>query len=297
LDLFLFQEDCMAKVAIVTDSTANLPAEVTRTLPIYSVPLHVIWEEKSYLDQVEMSADEFYARLRTDKVLPTTSQPPPSAFKEVYVHLLEEGYDILTITIASKLSGTMDSAIQARATLPGPRIELVDSDTTSLALGFQVLAAARIAEQGATLKECKTIAEQAKQKTGVLFVLKTLEFLARGGRIGGAAAFVGTLLNLKPILEIREGRVEAVERVRTSAKALDRVLDIFEQRAHLDSAPPLRIAVLHSDTADEAEELLVRARQRFGLTEVSEAFIGRVSPVIGVHAGPGALGIAYMTGM
>jgi DegV family protein with EDD domain len=287
----------MAKVAIVTDSTTNLPEEVTQNLPIFTVPLHVIWGEKSYLDQVDMSSDEFYARLKSDKVLPTTSQPAPQAFKETYVKLLEEGYDILTITIASKLSGTMDSAIQARAMLPGPRIELVDSQTTSLALGFMVLAAARTAGQGATLQECKKIAEQARGKVGVLFVLRTLEFLARGGRIGGASAFVGTLLNLKPILEIKDGRVEAVERVRTSAKAVDRLLDIFEQRARLDSCPPLRLAVLHSDTPDEAQQVLDRACQRFGISEVNEAFIGRVGPVIGVHAGPGALGIAYLTGM
>jgi len=287
----------MAKVAIVTDSTTNLPIEVTRNLPIFTVPLHVIWGEKSYLDQVDMSADEFYARLKSDKVMPTTSQPSPQAFKDVYVRLLEEGYDILTITIASKLSGTMDSAIQAKATLPGPRIELVDSQSVSLALGFLVLTAARIADQGATLKDCKIIAEQARNKIGVLFVLKTLEFLARGGRIGGAAAFVGTLLNLKPILEIRDGRVEAVERVRTSARAIDRLLNIFEQRVRLDTCPPLRLAVIHSDTPEEAQELMERARLRFGVSDVSEAFIGRVGPVIGVHAGPGALGIAYMTGM
>ena len=207
-----------------------------------------------------------------------------------------QGYDILTITIASKLSGTMDSAIQARKTLPGARIELIDSNSTSLAQGFQVLAAARLASQGATLAECKATAEKSIHKTGVYFVLKTLEFLARGGRIGGASAFVGTLLNLKPILEIRDGRVEAIEKVRTSNKAVDRLLDIFVSHVSRDQCP-VRIAVLHTDTPDEAEELLVRARNRFGLTDVSEAFIGRVSPVVGVHAGPGALGIAFMTGM
>lgn len=286
----------MAKVAIVTDSTANLPPVITRDLPIFTVPLHVIWGEQSYLDQVEITEDEFYARLKTDKILPTTSQPSPAAFTDTYERLIEQGYDILTITIASRLSGTMDSAIQAKNSLPGSHIELVDSLTTSLALGFQVLAAARLASKGATLQECVATAEQASQKTGVYFVLKTLEFLARGGRIGGASAFVGTLLNLKPILEIRDGRVEAIEKVRTSTKALDRLLEIFERQVLKDSRP-VRIAVLHTDTPDEAEQLLERARQRFDLSDVSEAFIGRVSPVIGVHAGPGALGIAFMTGM
>ncbi len=286
----------MSKVAIVTDSTANLPPEIIRNLPIHVVPLHVIWGEQSYLDQVELTSDQFYARLRTDKVLPTTSQPSPQAFKELYVRLLEEGYDILTVTISSRLSGTMDSALQAKAALPGPRIEVFDSLTTSLAMGFQVLAAARLASLGATLKECVVEATRAREKSGVLFVLKTLEFLARGGRLGGASAFVGTMLNLKPILELRDGQVEPVERVRTSNKAIDRMLDIFEERVNKNSCP-VRIACLHTDTPDEVSELLERARQRFGLTDVSEAFVSDISPVLGVYAGPGALGVAFMTGM
>ncbi len=286
----------MSKVAIVTDSTANLPPEITRNLPIYSVPLHVIWGEKSYLDQVEMTCDQFYARLRTDKILPTTSQPSPEAFKEMYTRLLDEGFDILTVTISSKLSGTMDSALQAKNSLPGSQIEVFDSMTTSLAMGFQVLAAARLANLGATLKECVVEVNRAREKSGVLFVLKTLEFLARGGRLGGASAFVGTMLNLKPILELRDGQVEPVERVRTSNKAIDRMLDVFEERARKDNCP-IRIACLHADTPDEGDQLLERARQRFGLTDVNEAFISRISPVLGVYAGPGALGVAFMTGM
>ncbi len=286
----------MSKVAIVTDSTANLPQEVARNLPIYVVPLHVIWGEQSFLDQIELTSDQFYARLRTDKILPTTSQPSPQAFKDMYVRLLDEGFDILTVTISSKLSGTMDSAIQAKSSLPGTKIEVFDSQTTSLAMGFQVLAAARLANLGATLKECTTAVEQARANSGVLFVLKTLEFLARGGRLGGASAFVGTMLNLKPILELRDGQVEPVERVRTSNKAIDRMLDLFEARVRQNSCP-VRLAVLHTDTPDEGNLLLERARQRFGLTDVGEAFLSNISPVLGVYAGPGALGVAYMTGM
>ncbi len=286
----------MSKVALVTDSTANLPPEITRNLPIHVVPLHVIWGEQSYLDQVELTSEQFYARLRTDKVLPTTSQPSPQAFKDLYVRLLEEGYDILTVTISSRLSGTMDSALQAKSSLPGSQIEVFDSMTTSLAMGFQVLAAARLANLGATLKECTTEVNRAREKSGVLFVLKTLEFLARGGRLGGASAFVGTMLNLKPILELSQGQVEPVERVRTSNKAIERLLEIFEERVKKDSCP-VRIACLHTDTPDEVKELLERARQRFGLTDVSEAFVSEISPVLGVYAGPGALGVAFMTGM
>jgi DegV family protein with EDD domain len=286
----------MSKVAIVTDSTSNLPIEVTRNLPIFTLPLQVIWGGETYRDGVDISSDQFYERLKTDKVLPTTSQPSPAAFRDQYVKLMEEGYDILTITITSKLSGTFDSAFQAKTMLPGSRIELVDSQTTSLALGLHVLRVAQMAAQGATLKEVKETAELARDHCGVFFVLNTLEYLHRGGRIGGAAAFVGTMLNLKPILEIRNGRVEAMERVRTSAKAIDRLLDLFEERVRKDKCQ-MSVATMYADTPREAEGLLGRAKARFGPGDVKEDFIGRVGPVLGVHTGPGALGIAYLTEM
>ena len=212
------------------------------------------------------------------------------------MRLIDEGYDILSLHIASKFSGTVDSAIQARNLLPGSNIEIVDSETTSLAMGFQVLAGARLATQGATLKECKVEAERAREHTGIYFVLNTLEFLHRGGRIGGAAAFMGTLLNLKPILEIRHGRIEAVERVRTAAKARERMIELFVQRVEA-SRCPIRIATLYTDNPDEADELIERARARFGISDVAETIKGQVGPVLGVHAGPGALGLAFMAGM
>jgi len=286
----------MAKVAVVTDSTGFIQPEFTRGLPIFYIPLHVIWGDETYLDNVDLTPDQFYAKLKVSKILPSTSQPSPAAFRDLYIKLIDEGYDILSVHIASKLSGTVDSAIQARNLLPGSHIEIVDSETTSLAMGFQVLAGARLAAQGATLKECKVEAERARDNTGVYFVLDTLEFLHRGGRIGGAQAFMGTLLNLKPILEIRHGRVEAVERVRTSTKARERMIDLFYNRVEQFRCP-VRIATLYTSDATQATELLEKARARFGLTDVGEAIQGQVGPVLGVHAGPGALGLAFMAGM
>jgi len=286
----------MAKVAILTDSTGFIAQEITRNLPIFYIPLHIIWGEETYLDNVNITNDEFYEKLKSSKITPSTSQPSPAAFHDLYTSLIDQGYDILSIHIASKLSGTIDSAIQARNMLPGAQIEIVDSFTTSLAMGFQTLAAARLAVQGATLKECKIEAERAREHTGLLFVLNTLEYLHRGGRIGGAQAFMGTLLNLKPILEVRNGRVEAVERVRTAAKARERMVELFFER--VDQARcPIRIATLHADTPDVSLSLLENARQRFGVSDVAETIQGIVCPVLGVHSGPGALGIAYMTGM
>lgn len=286
----------MSKVAIVTDSTAFILPEVTRNLPIFYVPLQVIWGEETFLDNVTITPDEFYQRLKGSKILPSTSQPSPAAFRDTYARLIEEGYDILSVHISSKLSGTLDSAIQAHNMLPGARIEIVDSETTSLAMGFQVLAAARLAVQGATLKECKVEAERAREHTGIYFVLDTLEFLHRGGRIGGAAAFMGTLLNLKPILELRNGRIEAVERVRTTSKARERMIDLFYQRVE-SARTPIRMATLFTDNPTDAQQLMEKARQRLGISDVAEAFLGNVSPVLGVHVGNGALGIAFMAGM
>jgi DegV family protein with EDD domain len=286
----------MAKVAIVTDSTAFMPTEFTRHLPIFFIPLHVIWGDETFLDNVDITADQFYEKLKTSKVLPSTSQPSPAAFQDLYLKLIDQGYDILSIHISARLSGTIDSAIQARNMLPNMQIEILDSETTSLAMGFHVLAAARLAAQGATLHECKIEAEQARSHCGVLFVLNTLEFLRRGGRIGGGAAFLGTMLNLKPILEIRGGRVEAVERVRTSTKARDRMIDLFVSKVAAERCP-IRIATMHADTPEDAALLLEKARQRFGITDVAETIIGNVSPVLGVHTGNGALGVAWMAGM
>ena len=286
----------MAKVAILTDSTGFTNPEVSRNLPIFYIPLHIIWGEETFLDNETITNDAFYEKLKVSKINPSTSQPSPAAFRDMYTNLIDQGYDILSIHIASKLSGTIDSAIQARNMLPGANIEIVDSFTTSLALGFQTLAAARLSLQGATLKECKIEAERARDNTGILFVLNTLEYLHRGGRIGGGAAFMGTLLNLKPILEVKNGRVEAVERVRTATKARERMVELFYERTD-KSRCPIRLATLYADTPIEAQNLLDQARQRFGVSDVTETILGRVTPVLGVHTGPGALGIAYMTGM
>lgn len=286
----------MSKVMIVTDSTSDLPAELLKDQPVVTLPLQVIWGNRTYLDGIDIHTQDFYKRLATEKVMPSTSQVTPEAFKTVYADLLEKGYDILSIHISGKLSGTLDSAIQAKSAFPGAKIELVDSNSTSLAMGFQVISAARMAGINASIEECKTVAEKASRQTGVYFVLKTLEFLHRGGRIGGAQAFLGTMLNFKPLLELRDGRIEAVERVRTMNKVIDRMLDLVEQKLQTETGP-IRLGVVHADAANEAELLLERARKRFTQTVVTETIISTVGPVLGTHSGPGALGLAYMAGM
>ncbi len=285
----------MARVAIVTDSTAYIPKDVIGSLPITVLPLQCIFGSEVLLDGVDIAPAQFYERLKTAKVLPTTSQATPGQFQEAFNTLLNQGYDILCIHISSKLSGTIDSAIQARSMFPGARIDIVDSLSSGMALGFNVLMTARAAAQGASLAECHALAERAVQHTGVLLLVDTLEFLHRGGRIGGGAAFLGTMLNLKPILELRNGRIEAVERVRTMGKAVDRLIALAEQR--IDKRRPIRMAALHANAPQEAQALLGRARERFQVADVSEAMLSDVSPVIGTHIGPGALGFCFMAGM
>ena len=286
----------MSKVMVVTDSTANIPVELLTESPIRVLPLHLIWGNETLRDGLDISPIEFYTRLKTAKEMPSTSQATPAEFKQLYAQCLDEGYEILSVHISAKLSGTMDSAIQARQSFKSSHIELVDSQSASMAMGFQVLAASRVAAVGGSLQECKTVAEKARQKTGVYFALNTLEFLKRGGRIGGAAAFLGTALSLKPLLELRDGQIEAVERVRTLSKTLERLLDLVSAKLEHESGP-VRLCAIHGNSPEEAKQLLDSAIHRFSTTLVSEAIVSDISPVIGTHAGPGALGLAYMTGM
>jgi DegV family protein with EDD domain len=286
----------MEKVMIVTDSTANIPIELMNGYAIKVIPLQVIWNGTIYNDGIDIQPKEFYERLATDKNMPSTSQATPEEFKKAYSKILDDGYEILSIHISSKLSGTLDSAIQAKRSFSSAKIELVDSLSTSMAMGFQVMTAARLAKAGATLAECKAATLESMKHSGVYFAVNTLEFLYRGGRIGGAAAFMGHLLNLKPLLELREGKIEAVEKVRTLSKTIDRLLDLVEAKLKNQNGP-IRLCAIHGNVPDQAEELLNRAVQRFHSSSVSDAVISSVSPVIGTHAGPGVLGLAYMAGM
>lgn len=282
----------MSKVALVTDSTANIPKDLIEKYNISVAPQILIWGNETFLDGIDIQPDEFYTRLKTAKIMPTTSQASPRAFKEIYDRLLEQGYEILAVVVSAQLSGTMTSAVQAKEMLPGAPIEIVDSCTAAMAAGFQVLAAARAAEEGASLAECKAIAEKARQHTGVIFAVDTLEFLHRGGRIGGGARLLGTALGLKPILEITDGHVEPVDRVRTRKKSISRLLEIIEDR--IAGRRPVRLATLHANAREEADEILSIANSRF---EAVESLFTEVSPVVGTHAGPGTVGLAFMAGM
>ena len=284
----------MSKVAVVTDSTAYLPGELINKYNITTVPQVLIWGDKTYRDGIDILPDEFYLRLKTAKVMPSTSQVSPMTMKIVFEKLINEGFDICGIFLSAKLSGTIQSCIQAIEMMEKgkEKIAIVDSETTAMAMGFQVLTVAKAAQAGATLEECKNLAEKTREHTGVLFVVDTLEFLHRGGRIGGAQRMLGTALNFKPILEIKDGRIESIEKVRTKSKAYNRVLEILVER--IGGKQDIHLATLHANAELDARDLLDKASQELKPTET---IFTSVSPVIGTHAGPGTVGLAFMVGM
>ncbi len=279
----------MSKVAIVTDSTAYLPEEFITRYQISVIPLQLIWGEETFRDGVDIQPTEFYNRLINTHVMPTTSQPSAAEFLTVFEKLHTAGADILAILISSGLSGTVSSAEQAKQMLPDAKIEIVDSQTTMAELGFHILEVARAAEEGADLATCKAIAEHARELSGVVFAVDTLEFLHRGGRIGGGKRFLGTMLNIKPILNLKDGRIDAVEQARTRSKAQARLIELVQERTE---GKPLRyIGVSHSDAPEEAAALLQRAQESM---QVAQSLFTDLSPVIGTHVGPGTVALAYM---
>ncbi len=284
----------MSKIALVTDSTAYIPKEYIEQYKITVTPQVLVWGNQTYRDGIDIQPEDFYERLKTAKVTPTTSQVAVVEMQAAFSSLLEQGFEVLGVFISSKLSGTCQSALQARENLTSgkDKIEIVDSNTTAMAMGFQVLATARAVTQGASMSECKTLLEEVRAKTGVYFVVDTLEFLHRGGRIGGAQRFLGTALNLKPILAVQDGRVEALERIRTKGKAIERLINIIAEQTAGKS--PVRLAVVHANAAEEAKAVLERAAK---LVDAEEAIFTSVSPVVGTHTGPGTIGLSYMAGM
>ena len=284
----------MGKVAIVTDSSAYIPKDFVKNLNIKVVPLVVIWGNETLEDDVDITPEQFYNRLKSAKEMPTTSQVSIPNMHKAFSGLVEQGYDVLGIFLSSKLSGTMQSAIQGRDELSSgkEKITLVDSLTTAMAMGFHVMAAAKAAAQGASVSECKKIAEDAQKTSGVYFVVDTLEFLHRGGRIGGARRFLGSALNIKPILTVVDGKVEAAGSVRTKAKAVNHLIELVHEQCK--GKNNVHLATLHANAEAEAKEILKTAGQ--GLNAV-ESVLSEVSPAIGTHTGPGTVGLAYLHSM
>jgi DegV family protein with EDD domain len=283
----------MSKIALVTDSTASIPKELSDKYNIIVAPQILLWGNETFEDGVNITPGEFYTRIKKASVMPSTTQVTVAKFLEIYQQLLDQDYQILSILVSSKLSGTVNSAVQAKSMLPaGAPIEIIDSNSTAMAMGFHLLTVSRAIKQGASLPECVDLAQKAIMHTGVFFAVDTLEFLHRGGRIGGATRFMGTLLNFKPILELRDGRVEPIERVRTRKKSLDRIVELAIEQ--IGGRTPVRLSSLHANAPEDAKFVLEEATAKLNPIET---VYSEVSPVVGVHAGPGVVGLVYMAGM
>ncbi|MEN8172070.1 MAG: DegV family protein [Chloroflexota bacterium] len=280
----------MSKIAIVTDSTAYLPDDLVEQYKISVVPQVLIWGGETMRDGIDIDAEEFYNRLANTDVMPTTSQASVVDFKDTFDRLSNEGYEILAVLVSEGLSGTVDSARGAKEMCPDAKIEIINSGTVSMELGFHVLAAARAAAAGASLAECKAEAEDARERTGIVFAVDTLEFLHRGGRIGSAARFMGTALQMKPILTLANGRIEPLERVRTKRKSHQRLVELIG--ATSADYPKIQLGVIHANAPDDADALLAAAKQ--ALPNITETFITGVSPIVGTHVGPGTVGLSFL---
>lgn len=281
----------MAHVHVFTDSTADIPKELQEELSIHVIPLKIHLDQQSYLDRETILPAEFYQKLEVVEQLPTTSQPSPMDFCDAYKRAISDGAkNIISIHLSSALSGTYQSAVLAKGIvaeeIPDVNITVIDSKSASYGIGGAVVAAARAAQAGKNVDECLAVATPYLEEQKIYFLVDTLEYLQRGGRIGKAAAMVGSMLNIKPILSInKEGEIAAVDKVRGKKKAFGRTLDLIKETV---PAGPLSIAVAHANAADEAERW-ISALDELPEFEVLEKVITDVGPVVGTHAGPGTL--------
>jgi DegV family protein with EDD domain len=277
----------MGAVHIVCDSTADLDHAYRAAHDLRVVPLKVIFGEEVLEDGVTIDAAAFYARMRASTLHPRTSQPTPAEFEAVFREVGAGGDPVVCTTISADLSGTYASATQARAALPDLDIKVIDSRTASIGHQAMVRQAVRVAEAGGGVAEVEAAIAGVQATQHVLFTVETLEYLRRGGRIGGARALLGSMLDIKPILELRHGAIEPVDRVRTYVRALDRIA--AETTRQAEAWGGASIFVAHADRLDVGTRVADRLRS----LPNTEVMLNDVGPVIGCHSGPGAIGVEF----
>jgi len=276
------------KIMVVTDSSAYIPPEAQEGLNIAVIPLWLLWDGKSYQDGLDIFPAEFYRRLKEAKTLPTSSQPSAQEFADFYLNVAADSDAIVSVLVSSKISGTIASAEAAVAEHPELDVRIVDSYSASMGLGFSVLAAARAAAEGKSVDEVVSVAENMRERVNILFVVDTLEYLHKGGRISGGKRLLGSALNIKPILQFEEGQIRPLSQARTKRKALNQLLDIVQER--LGEKSMQESAVMDVDASEEGDMVAEMVRERFDPSVLHRA---TVSPVVGTHVGPGTVGIAF----
>lgn len=271
-------------VKIVTDSTADIPEELAAELEITIVPCNVHFGLETYRDGLDLSKEEFYARLKTSSTLPTTSAPAAGLFEATYRELAREADQILSIHLASALSAIYNSACLGAEAVSDVEIVLIDSGQASMGLGWLAIAAARAAQEGQSLDQIVALVKDTMPRVRLFAALDTLEYLQKGGRVGKAVAILGTLLNIKPLIEVKDSAVLPLERVRTRRRSIQRLIELVAELGPLEE-----MAVLHSDAPQEARRL---AEEISLLHPLERILIAEVGVIIGTHAGPNGLGVA-----
>ncbi len=274
-------------VKIVTDSLSDITSDMAKELGITVVPLTVFFGRESFLDRVTITTDEFYYKLTHDATWPTTTQPSPATFVDVYNKLAQETGEILVVTLSTKLSGTYQSALNAKSLAHERcRIEVIDSQTVAMGLGLIVLTAAKAAQAGAKLDELVDLVRRAMPRSHLIAYFDTLKYLAKGGRIGKAQGFVGSILSVKPILTVKDGEMAPLTRMRSMAAGMDYIYHFVAGFPKIQE-----LAVEHATTPEDADKLVERLGSLFPKERI---YRSTISPVVGVHAGPGAMSVTVL---
>jgi len=277
----------MNKIAIVTDSTAYLPKDFVELHNIRVIPLNIHWDDHTYIDGIDITPVEFYERLEKSSTIPSTSQPSVGDFLQVFKELAPHYSEIIIPLISSGISGTVDSAKTAASMFSEIPVEIIDTHSTSAGLGLVVTLIAQAVSDGKNLEEIKKLAEGTIKRLKVFFVVDTLKYLHKGGRIGGASRYFGSALSIKPILYFDDqGKIDALEKVRTKKKATARLVELTVEHAN---GKPVNVGVMHANALEEVKNLRDQLLEQLDCKQIE---IYDISPVIGTHVGPGALGVA-----
>ncbi len=279
----------MPEIALITDSTCDIPRNYLQQYDIAVVPHTIVWGDAQYLDRVDIQPEEFYERIETEKVIPTTAQATETQFFQAYLDAISRGYQqIVVVTLSNRLSGAIQSARNAAKLVQIP-VHVIDSLGVTMGLGWQVLAAARVREMGGTVQDILSKINEVRKSLSVYVGMDTVEFVRRGGRIGDAVRLIGMMMNIKPVVRVSniKGLVEEVGLARTYHKAIDLMYTKFFET--MDLTRKLHIAVLHGNAYDEAEKLVERIRAEFQPAEILSSITG---PVLGINTGPRALALA-----
>jgi DegV family protein with EDD domain len=272
-------------VKVVVDSTSDIPAQLAKEWDIIVVPAYVVFGGKSYRDRLDISDDEIYAKLDHDSVFPTTSVPSPQDFADVYDRLADETDEIISIHVTSKESGVYNSALLGKELVNKKcHIEVIDSLSLAMSYGILAIAAAREAKAGASLEKVAEVVRQSIPRMHLLLVLDTLKYVVRGGRVGKGYGLLGSVLKVKPLLTLRDGKLVLAGVARTRAKAIKRLYDFVESFPQVSE-----IAVSYTTSKEEAEALAEQIKADFPDIPL---YFTRIGPVLGTHAGPGAMGVA-----